>query len=333
MTAQQETVGNDRHEKPEQQVSTQSLQLPVVSIVTPSFNMAPFLEETILSVLNQDYPHIEYVVMDAGSTDNTLQILKKYEQRLRWISQPDNGAADAINRGLKLCTGSICGWLSADDVYHPGAVAAAVKHLQSNADALAVYGEGVWVDAKGCQIGAYPTHPDATSLLWRECLICQPACFFLRKPAELIGFLDDSLHCAFDYDFWIRLSRHGRFLWTDQILANSRIHPQVKTVRERTLVLLEAMRVQQTHFGYVPFQSIYDWCCHRLAPRDPFETPVHRSVTGYLLSLPAGLWYNRNYLRRYAREWFDKLSWKGLHRLVRDTRQRRTGRTQSNASG
>src|SRR5579859_3606703 len=114
---------------------------PLVTIVTPCLNSARFLEQTIHSVLEQDYPRIEYIVMDGGSTDATLDILRKYESKLRWESQPDSGAADAVNRGFALGAGEILGFLNADDVYHAGAVSAAVRHLRENPEAAAVYGD------------------------------------------------------------------------------------------------------------------------------------------------------------------------------------------------
>src|SRR4051794_35635564 len=119
---------------------------PLVSIVTPCLNSAPYIERTIESVLAQDYPRIEYTVMDGGSTDGTLAVLERYGGRLRHVSAPDGGAADAINKGLARSQGSIVAWLNADDEYLPGAVSLAVRELLGRPDAAVVYGEGVWID-------------------------------------------------------------------------------------------------------------------------------------------------------------------------------------------
>src|SRR5437899_1906048 len=128
-------------------------QEPLVSIVTPSFNTARFIERTIESVLSQDYPRIEYIVMDGGSTDGTLDILQRYRGRLQYVSAPDGGAVDAINRGFARSGGSILAWLNADDEYLPGAVRQGVRALAEHPGAAVVYGDGAWVDEEGREIG------------------------------------------------------------------------------------------------------------------------------------------------------------------------------------
>src|SRR5258706_10017309 len=132
-------------------------QQPLVSVITPCLNAARFIERTIDSVLTQDYPHVEYIVMDGGSTDETVAILERYGARVRYSSSPDKGASDAINRGFLESRGSIFAWLNADDIYLPGAITAAVRCLRSVPEAVVAYGEGVWIDESGCELGAYPT--------------------------------------------------------------------------------------------------------------------------------------------------------------------------------
>jgi glycosyltransferase involved in cell wall biosynthesis len=169
-------------------------QLPLVSVITPCLNMGEFLEETIQSVLSQDYPHIEYIVMDGGSTDRTLQILEKYKDRLCYKSRPDRGTADAVNRGFALSEGAFFAWLSADDTYLPSAVSAAVRALTDNPQAGAVYGEAWWVDASGKTIARYPTRPFDRELLGEECFICQPATFIRRWT--LLFSLPSTMSCG-----------------------------------------------------------------------------------------------------------------------------------------
>ncbi len=124
--------------------------LPRVSIVTPSFNQAAFLEETIQSVLSQDYPNLEYIIIDGGSTDGSVEIIKKYADKLAyWVSEKDTGQADAINKGLIRVTGEIVAWLNSDDIYLPGTIRAAVEALQAHPDCGLVYGDVLSVDAKG----------------------------------------------------------------------------------------------------------------------------------------------------------------------------------------
>ncbi len=148
---------------------------PLVSVITPSLNMGRFIRPTIESVLGQDYPRLEYIVMDGGSSDDTLYILKSYAGRIACFSEPDLGAADAVNRGFRRAQGSVLAFLNADDTYLPGAIAAAVGALQSHPEAAVVYGNAHWVDAAGRTLGRYPTRAFDAALLAQECFICQPA--------------------------------------------------------------------------------------------------------------------------------------------------------------
>src|SRR5688572_25596277 len=148
---------------------------PLVSIVTPSYNQGRYIEETIQSVLNQDYPNLEYLVLDGGSTDETLEILKRYEGRLVWISEKDRGQADAINKGFHLAKGRILGWLNSDDTYSPGAIRKVAQYFQTHRDVGLLYGEGYHVDTAGKIIERYNTEPFNFHRLGEICFICQPA--------------------------------------------------------------------------------------------------------------------------------------------------------------
>lgn len=294
-------------------------QNPLVSIVTPTYNMAEFLEETIQSVLAQDYPSIEYTVMDGGSTDGTLALLERYRGRIRWFSGPDAGAADAINRGLQAASGSVCAWLNADDTYLPGAVRTAVEALKADSSLVAVFGQGYWVDGQGQILGRYPTEPDAVDALRLECPICQPACFMRREALERAGWLDARFRSAFDYELWIRLVRQGHFARIEPYLATSRMHPANTSLGQRQRTLREAILVQQRHFGYVPFQSTYAWCCNLIDHRDQFFQPLRRSLSGYMFSLFAGAWFNRLHPARYIGEWASVMRDRAGKRWWNDT--------------
>lgn len=143
---------------------------PLVSVVTPSYNKAPFLEEAIKSVISQDYPNTECLVMDGGSTDLTLDTLRKYSGKIQWLSEPDQGQADAINKGFKMAKGEILGWLNADDTYNPKTVSRVIEHFLANPEIIMVYGDAYFIDKEGRIIGEYPTEPFHLQRLLRNML-------------------------------------------------------------------------------------------------------------------------------------------------------------------
>lgn len=289
---------------------------PLVTIVTPSLNSERFIEQTIRSVLEQDYPRVEYIVMDGGSTDGTIGTLKKYQDRLRWHSAPDKGTADAINKGFALGSGEILGFLNADDVYLAGAVSAAVRRLRENPGDAGVYGDAMWIGEDGRRIAAYPVRDFDRAALEQECFICQPASFFRRSAFENIGGLDPELNLTFDYDLWLRLTRTHRMRRIPEALAESRMHPANKTLGQREAVFRETFRILKRNCGYVPFSLIYSYLCYRADARDQFFEPLKPSVARYLQSLPAGLRLNAGAIGRYLGEWASVMSWGGLRRRV-----------------
>ena len=289
-------------------------QPPLVSIVTPSYNMGRFLEETIQSVLSQDYPSVEYIVMDGGSTDGTLEILERYRGRLEFHSAPDRGTADAINKGFERSHGSVFAYLNADDTYLPGAIAAAVDALYSHPEAGAVYGEAYWVDEASRVLQPYPSRDYNASLLEQECFICQPAAFVRREAFELAGRMDAGLQYAYDYDLWIRLSRLYPMRKIEAVLATSRMHRQNKTVGQRREVLAETLRLLKSHYGYAPFQPVYAYSCYLVDRRDQFFEPARPSAFKYFVSLFVGLRYNMARPFRFIREWASVMTIGGLMR-------------------
>ena len=289
---------------------------PLVSIVTPCLNSGEFLEETIRSVLSQDYPNVEYIVMDGGSTDGTLAILDRYRDRLQFVSQPDRGTADAINRGFERSRGAILAWLSADDTYLPGAIRRAADCLVAEPRCAAVYGEGYWTDETGRTLGRYPTvSPYSPAMFRQECPICQPACFLRREPVEAVGRLDATLHSAFDYDLWIRLSAAYPFASIAQPLATSRMHRGNKSLGQKRLMFEECIGLLRKHYGYVPVNWVFGSVSFERDGGDQYFEPLRPSPVAYLRSLIVGSRYNRRHLPRYWGEWWSRIRVRNASKL------------------
>ena len=205
---------------------------PRISIVTPSLNQGQFIEETIRSVLLQGYPDLEYIIIDGGSTDLSLEIIKKYERWVSyWVSEPDQGQSSGINKGFKRSTGAIGAWINSDDLYEPGVfpkVAEAFSHQQN---LVLLYGDCKNIDDMGKVFSLSTSRPydrDRLIRYWPN-FIPQPTAFFLCSAFKSLGGLDTSLHFAMDYDFWIRLGSKGPALYLPLQVACFRVHENSKT--------------------------------------------------------------------------------------------------------
>ena len=206
---------------------------PKVSIITPSFRQARYIERTINSVLGQNYPDIEYIIMDGGSQDGTLDILQKYSNRLAaWVSEPDHGQADAINKGFAMATGEILAWINSDDTYNPGAVAAAVNYLEKNPQVGLVYADTDFIDDQDRKIGRFPAaQTDYKRLRAGYVHIPQQAAFFRADLWKQVGPLDPDFYFAMDYDLWVRLAKLAPVVYLPgQTWANFRLHTSGKTI-------------------------------------------------------------------------------------------------------
>jgi glycosyltransferase involved in cell wall biosynthesis len=238
---------------------------PLVTIVTPSYNQAQYLRRTIDSVLNQTYPHIEYLVMDGGSTDGSVDILRSYGDRFRWVSEPDKGQTDAINKGLARARGTICAYLNSDDMLAPDAVAKAVAYFQSHPDCEVIYGKAAYVDKEDRVTGMYNTREYSFEELMAYCIICQPAAFWRSRIAKAVGPFDDTLSYAMDYEYWLRIDRAGgRIEHLPELLAYSRLYAETKTLSGRDKVYGEIFRICQQHGGYVHynyFLGLWEYLC------------------------------------------------------------------------
>lgn len=231
--------------------------LPTVTVVTPSYNQGRFIRETIDSVLSQDYPAIEYMVIDGGSTDDTVSILKSYGSKVSWISEPDRGQSEAINKGWKRATGEILAWLNSDDIYLPGAISKAVTYLQSHPDVGLVYGDGFHISEEGQALGRFPSEPFSKDRLKETCFIAQPGAFMRRSVIEQVGWVQESLRYCMDYDLWIRISKRYQLQYVPIPMASIRLHTECKTVKDRAATYAETVRMLKFNYGY----AAPKWSC------------------------------------------------------------------------
>ena len=198
--------------------------LPRIAVVTPSFNTARFVGAAVSSVLDQNYPNLDYIVMDGGSTDGTADVLKSFGDRIRWVSQSDAGQSDAIARGFAQTTGEILSWLNSDDLYCPGAFAEVARYFRDHPEIDLVYGDANYVDVNGEQISrCVHIEPYSKSrLLSHSDFIVQPATFFRRSAYEAAGGMNPKFNWALDYDLWIRMAEKSAFAYLPKLLANYR---------------------------------------------------------------------------------------------------------------
>jgi glycosyltransferase involved in cell wall biosynthesis len=205
---------------------------PRVSIVMPSLNQGRFIAQSIESVLAQDESNVELIVVDGGSNDETLAILKSFGERVTWISEKDDGQSQAVNKGWRMARGEIWGWLNADDLLAPDATRRAVDALDANAALAGVYGDCVYIDEAGAALGKYPAEEfDYAKLVLRaEDFIPQPGVFLRRAWAERVGLLDENLHYVMDYDLWLRLGMRAPLKFLRGEMARARLHRAAKTL-------------------------------------------------------------------------------------------------------
>lgn len=235
---------------------------PLVSIVTPSYNQGNFIKETIESVLNQSYPNIEYIVIDGGSSDESVQILRSYGNRIIWCSEKDEGQADAVNKGIRMAKGKIIGWLNSDDTYLPNAVSTIVEYFRTHPKVDMVYGEGYYIDKKSQVYDRYPTSTFDYDMLASYCFICQPAGFFTKEAVKKVGMLNKDLHLCMDYDLWMRIGKEGKISYIPDYLASSRMYEDNKTLSRRSEVYREVCATVKRNYGYTPFSWCYGYAHH-----------------------------------------------------------------------
>jgi glycosyltransferase involved in cell wall biosynthesis len=294
---------------------------PTVCVVTPSYNQGRFIGRTIDSVLSQNIPGLDYVVMDGGSTDETRDVLAGYGDRIRWVSERDRGQTDAVNKGLRATGGDIIGWLNSDDVYTPGALTRVLAVFESEPDVDIVYGDACHIDEDDAIINRYPCEPWNFQRLTETCILCQPAVFFRRQVVERMGPLDERLDLCMDYEYWLRLGKGGcRFRYLEgEVLAGSRFYAGTKTTAQRLHVHLEINAMMRRMLGRVPDSWLLNYAhtCARVAGTpEPSSRFVFKVA---LLSLWASLRWNHKVspeLRRLATTWVRGSLSAALHNRI-----------------
>jgi glycosyltransferase involved in cell wall biosynthesis len=210
--------------------------LPKITIITPSYNQVNFIERTIESVLSQNYPDLEYIVMDGGSTDGTIEVLKKYSNNVVWVSEKDRGQSHAINKGIRIATGDVIAYLNSDDLYEPGALLSVGSFINRHPNTYWLTGKCRFIDQKGHEIRKIASVYKTFWLLWGSYTaltvldyVSQPATFWHREVIDKVGNFDENLHYTMDYDFSLRVGKVYKLWRMNRYLARYRIHPTSKT--------------------------------------------------------------------------------------------------------
>jgi glycosyltransferase involved in cell wall biosynthesis len=218
--------------------------MTLVSIVTPSFNQAAYLEQTIRSVLGQDHHQLEYIIVDGGSTDGSVDIIKTYGNQLAWwVSERDSGQAEAINKGMKRARGEIVAWLNSDDTYMPGAIEAAVRTFAAHPQAAMVYGNMLAIDERSRATNSLRYRQLSLEDLLCFQIIGQPAVFMRRTAFESAGALDPSFHFLLDHQLWIKLARQGEIVHVNETWASARFHAAAKNRAQAASFGRDAFRI------------------------------------------------------------------------------------------
>jgi glycosyltransferase involved in cell wall biosynthesis len=274
--------------------SVRDADLPLVTVVTPSYNQGRFIAATIESVLGQDYPNLEYIIVDGASTDDTANVVARYADRLTFISEPDRGQSDAINKGFRRARGEIVAWLNSDDLFLPGAIDVAVRALREHPEAGAVYGEGYQIDEHGAVISRFAaTRPfNLWRLLNLSDYVLQQTVFFRREVFDEVGWIDESLYYGMDWEILMRIGLHRPMVYVPHDMGAIREYATAKTFAGGTKRARELSRILRRTtgkrfppgifvYGVPPYEALVN---ERLAralrgPLAPLVPRLQRRVT------------------------------------------------------
>ena len=286
---------------------------PPISVVTPSFNQGRFVERTIRSVLDQGVPGLEYFVADGGSTDGTLEVLRRYDGRLRYVSGRDGGQADAVNQAIAATSGEVVGWLNSDDVYLPGALGSVLAYFADHPEVEVVYGDAQHIDEHDAVLEPYYTQDWDFARLADVCYLCQPAVFFRRRVVDRFGPLDARLRYCMDYEYWLRVGAAVPFARIAGVLAGSRLYQTNKTLGARVAVHVEIARMLRQRLGRVPERWIWNYAYAVVDARGADRARIHRHGPLLLAALAWGYlrWTGRVPASQLRRAWWAvKESWR-----------------------
>ena len=251
---------------------------PLISIVTPSYNQAKYLGTTIESVLNQGYEPIEYLIADGGSTDESVDVIKKYRSLLKWwVSERDKGQADAVNKGLARASGEFIGWLNSDDVYQPGALDLVSRVFQENPDASMVYGDVASIDSDGKTFNVMRFKQWGLTDLMRFNIISQPGVWFRKSALDRVGLLNPDYHFLLDHHMWLRLAQVGRTIHVPQILSAARYHEAAKNIARAAEFGRDAYRILEWMHTQPVLEGLY------LKDKNRVLAGAHKFNARYLL--------------------------------------------------
>jgi glycosyltransferase involved in cell wall biosynthesis len=251
---------------------------PLITIVTPSYNQSRYLEQTIQSVLQQDYPALEYFVIDGGSTDSSAEIIRRYENQLSgWVSEKDRGQADAINKGFQRANGEFIAWLNSDDLYQPGAIRTAIKTFQNHPEAGLVYGNVLSIDEHSRPFNLQTFKPYTLKDLMAFNIISQPAVFMRRSVLEQAGHLGLDYHLLLDHHLWLRMAALAPLVYLPQTLAAARYHAEAKNLSRTADFGREAFRLVDWMRATPALASVYEQNRRRIL------AGAHRLDAFYLL--------------------------------------------------
>lgn len=241
---------------------------PLVSIVTPSYNQGKFLEKTILSVLSQTYPNIEYIVIDGGSKDNSVDIIRKYEDKIAyWVSEKDKGQSHAINKGWQRAKGIYCSYLNSDDLLHPDAVMKIVETFSKNSDAAVVYGDSTFIDEKGNVIElekGTPCNFKKLLIHGQGPYIVQPSSFYSTACVRKAGYIDENLHLSMDYDLLLKLAKNSQMIYIPEQISLFRLHSNAKSSTLAKRHWHESLKIKARYSKFYVLPSLFYYLRFRI---------------------------------------------------------------------